>query len=625
MIELSNLAKRFGAVQAVEDVSLSANDGEITGVLGPNGAGKTTTLRMLYGLLRPDRGHIRVDGGLGVLPDSRGLYDRLTVRENVRYFGRLQGLSGADLEARIDRLLDVLELSALADRRTHGFSHGERVKVAIARALVHDPQNVVLDEPTTGLDVSSTRSMRRFLKGLAAEGRCVLFSSHIMQEVTALTDRIRDHRARPRGSRRDTVRAARGHRHDHARRRVPGHDRLGRGSPAVSRSPVRVVFAKELTDGLRDRRSLFSALLFGPLFGPIVFSVVLTTTLRLEQERAEQTLAIPVQGAERAPNLIRFLESNGARVEPAPLDPIATMKAEVVDLVLVIPPEFPDQFRGGEPADVELIVDRSRRASQTSIQRTTSLLAAYGHQIGRLRLEIRGIDPSTVDALVVSEHDLSTPQSRGALLFAMLPYLVMMSIFIGSMYLAIDCTAGERERRSLEPLLINPVPRSLMMTGKLLATTLLGVVSLTLTVTTFAVAISFIPAGELGLELRLDPSTSVLLFLVALPVTLVASSLQTIVAAFTKSFREAQTYVSLLLLVPMIPSFWLMIFPVKAKLWMMLVPLLAQNVLIDHLVRGEGVELASFALSTVSTVVSGLLLWGVSAGLYRREGLLFTE
>jgi sodium transport system ATP-binding protein len=190
MIELERLEKRFGKIRAVEDVSLVAKDGEITGLLGPNGAGKTTTLRMLYGLLRPDAGKIHIDGELGVLPDSRGLYDRLTARENVRYFGQLQGLAGPDLEARIGRLLDLLDLKEHADRRTHGFSQGERVKVAIARALVHDPQNVVLDEPTGGLDVASTRALRRFLENLAEAGRCVLFSSHIMQEVAALTDRI---------------------------------------------------------------------------------------------------------------------------------------------------------------------------------------------------------------------------------------------------------------------------------------------------------------------------------------------------------------------------------------------------------------------------------------------------
>jgi sodium transport system permease protein len=390
-------------------------------------------------------------------------------------------------------------------------------------------------------------------------------------------------------------------------------------------SPIRVVFEKELTDALRDRRSLLSALLFGPMFGPIVFATLLTTSLRVEQERAEQPLSIPVIGRDRAPNLIAFLESNGAVITAPPADPLRRVQSEEIDLVLVIPAQYPKHFQEGEPAEVQLIIDRSRRGAQSTIDRVTGLLSAYGQIVGRLRLQIRGVDPSTVDPIVIAERDLSTPQSRGALLFSMLPYLVMMAVFIGSMYLAIDSTAGERERRSLEPLLINPVPRSNLMTGKLLATTLLGVVSLTLTVVTFAIAISFVPAGELGLRLELDPSTASVLFLVALPVTPIASSCQIIIAAFTKSFREAQTYVSLLLVMPMIPSFWLMLFPVKAKLWMMAIPLLAQNVLIEKLVRGEGVDLSHLALATFTTSLFGLVLWGVSASLYRREGLLFTE
>ena len=202
MIEVQNLHKSFGAVKAVEDVSFSARDGEITGLLGPNGAGKTTTLRMLYTLMRPERGRVLVDGrdaaldplgvrrALGVLPDARGLYKRLTARENIEYFGRLHGLDETTLRRRCDALIAALDMAAIADRRTEGFSQGERVKTAIARALVHDPGNLILDEPTNGLDVMATRAMREFLFGLRAEGRCVLFSSHIMQEVAALCDRI---------------------------------------------------------------------------------------------------------------------------------------------------------------------------------------------------------------------------------------------------------------------------------------------------------------------------------------------------------------------------------------------------------------------------------------------------
>jgi len=202
MIEVAHLAKRFGNVVALRDVSFTAPDGSITGLLGPNGAGKTTALRVLYTLVRPDQGFARVDGldvsadrvavqrRLGVLPDSRGLYGRLSSRENIRYFGRMHGLRGAALEGRIDELVRLLDMQEIADRRVEGFSQGQRVKVAIARALVHSPQNIVLDEPTNGLDVLATRAMRTIIRRLRDEGRCVLFSSHIMQEVAALCDRI---------------------------------------------------------------------------------------------------------------------------------------------------------------------------------------------------------------------------------------------------------------------------------------------------------------------------------------------------------------------------------------------------------------------------------------------------
>lgn len=202
MIELQSLHKSFGGKPAVRGVSFTAQDGAITGLLGPNGAGKTTTLRMLYTLMRPDEGRVLVDGidaatdplgvrrRLGVLPDARGLYRRLSARENVEYFGRLQGLDAATATRRARELLQTLDMQALAERRTEGFSQGERLKTAIARALVHDPANLVLDEPTNGLDVMATRALREFLGGLRAQGRCVLFSTHIMQEVAALCDRI---------------------------------------------------------------------------------------------------------------------------------------------------------------------------------------------------------------------------------------------------------------------------------------------------------------------------------------------------------------------------------------------------------------------------------------------------
>ncbi len=202
MIKVTNLHKSFGDVKAVRGISFEVRDGEITGLLGPNGAGKTTTLRMLYSLLPPDQGEIRIDGldptvdamaikrTLGVVPDSRGLYTRMTARENIAYYGAMHGMSRSGINDRMEELVETLDMSDFIERRTEGFSQGQRVKVAIARAMIHSPQTVMMDEPSNGLDVMSTRALRRYILGLKAAGHSVVLSTHIMQEVAALCDRI---------------------------------------------------------------------------------------------------------------------------------------------------------------------------------------------------------------------------------------------------------------------------------------------------------------------------------------------------------------------------------------------------------------------------------------------------
>jgi sodium transport system ATP-binding protein len=202
MITVTNLYKSFGDVKAVNGISFEAHDGEITGLLGPNGAGKTTTLRMLYSLLPPDEGEISIDGldpkkdalaikrTLGVVPDGRGLYTRMSARENIRYYGDLHGMTGNRIRQRIDELVETLDMADFIDRRTEGFSQGQRVKVAIARAMIHEPQTVLMDEPSNGLDVMSTRALRKYIIDLKKNGQSVVLSTHIMQEVAALCDRI---------------------------------------------------------------------------------------------------------------------------------------------------------------------------------------------------------------------------------------------------------------------------------------------------------------------------------------------------------------------------------------------------------------------------------------------------
>lgn len=202
MIEANEVCKSFGSVTAVRDVSLRARDGRITGLLGPNGAGKSTTLRILSTVLRPDRGDASIDGisvtkqslearrHIGVLPHNAGIYPHLTARENILYFGELHGMSRSDREARAEELIELLEMRDFADRRAKGFSQGQKLKTALARALVHSPRNVLLDEPTSGLDVMAVRNLRALLERLRKAGHCVLFSSHVMQEVAALCDEV---------------------------------------------------------------------------------------------------------------------------------------------------------------------------------------------------------------------------------------------------------------------------------------------------------------------------------------------------------------------------------------------------------------------------------------------------
>lgn len=202
MIKINNIAKKFGKVTAVSDVSFNAPDGKITGLLGPNGAGKSTSLRVLYTAIKPDAGTATIDqvdvindplaarSLIGALPHGAGLYQQLTARENIAYFAAMHGLRGNDAKQRVQEMIELLEIEDFADRRTKGFSQGQKTKVALARALVHGPQNVILDEPTNGLDVMATRSLREIIRKLKEQGKCILFSSHVMQEVAALCDEI---------------------------------------------------------------------------------------------------------------------------------------------------------------------------------------------------------------------------------------------------------------------------------------------------------------------------------------------------------------------------------------------------------------------------------------------------
>ena len=390
-------------------------------------------------------------------------------------------------------------------------------------------------------------------------------------------------------------------------------------------SALWTVFVKECVENFRARRTLMSAILFGPLLGPVLFAVIMNITVGRAEDRAEEQLELPIVGAEYAPNLVNFLSQHSVVIEPPPEDPEASIRDETEEVVLVIPENFGDYFTRGEPASLTLIRDRTQRESGTKVDRVRNILLAYGNQVGVLRLQARGVSPTVVRPILLAERDLSTANSRGAQVLSMVPYFLMIGLFVGSMYLAIDTTAGERERQTLEPLLVNPPPRWQIAAGKLAATTGFALMSLVISIFAFAVAVRFIDLDAQGITLQLSFVTGIKLFFVVAPVAFFAAALQTIVAAFARSFREAQTYVSMVIFVPMVPSLALMLLPIKSELWMSATPILGQNLLIERLLRGQALDSLDVVVAAVATSAAALLLCLIAARLYYREQFAFAS
>jgi len=387
---------------------------------------------------------------------------------------------------------------------------------------------------------------------------------------------------------------------------------------------LNTVFRKEVRENVRDRRALFNSLLLGPLLFPLLFVGMMWFISSAEQERAEKPLELPVVGAGYAPSLIRYLEQQGVLIQPEPADPEAMVRNQETPVVIRILPEFPERWADGLPAPVEVIVDPSRQESNTAIRRAKTLLLGYSQRIGSLRLQMRGISPQLASPIMLKDVDLSTPKSRAILAVIFLPYVLMITAFTGATHLAMDTTAGEKERKSLEPLLINPVPRWQIMTGKMLTTTAFAMASLALTLVSFRIVLPYMPVGAFGMDLTLGLTTLLKILLVISPVAILAAALLTLLASFAKSYREAQSYMGLVILIPMIPSLIFMANPIKAEAWMMSVPLFSQNILIGEIIRGEAVELSWYAMSVVSTLVIGLALAVMAATLYNRPRLIFS-
>ena len=389
----------------------------------------------------------------------------------------------------------------------------------------------------------------------------------------------------------------------------------------MSRHGWVTVLVKEARENLRDRRTLGSALLFGPLMFPAMLVAMLSVVGGQISGDLEKPIDLPVVGAERAPALVEHLRQQSVNILPAPADPQQAVLKREAKVVLVIPEGYGEAWRAGTPARIELHFDGANDRAQTTLRRVRTLLEQYGAGVGALRLAARGIDAGVTRPLAVEERDAAGVDRLLATLIAFFPYGLIFAAFMGGMYLAIDSTSGERERLTLEPLLLNPVTRAQLVLGKLAATVLFSTASLALCVAAMAAGLELVPQMPGGLELSLPPAKAALIFLVALPVVLLASASQMLIASFTRSYREAQTYVQLFLLLPMVPSLMQMISPLEASPGVLATPVLGQSVLISLVGRGRPMELWQVALSWGGTLAAGALFALAVVWFYRREKL----
>lgn len=385
------------------------------------------------------------------------------------------------------------------------------------------------------------------------------------------------------------------------------------------------VVGKELLDNARDRRTLASALLFGPLFGPLLFAVLISVVIQQTVSDVERPVSLPVIGAEHAPNLIAFLGRNGFEVERWEGDLAGAREAVQAgrqDVVLVIDPAFGERFQAGLPARIQLIQDASAQRAARNVNRARGALNAYSGQLRALRLQARGVSPEVLRPLVIDDVDVSTATGRAALLLGMITYFLLAAMLMGGLYLAIDATAGERERGSLEPLLTLPVTRSTLLLGKILATCCYMLLSLVITLVAFAIGLSFVSLEELGMSANFGPQVVLLGFLLMAPFVLLGAALMTLVASFTKTYKEAQTYVGVLIVVPTLPILFAAFLSVKPSALLMTVPSLSQHLLMTALIRNEPLDPGFAAISVVSTLALGGLVTWLATLFYRREGLM---
>ncbi|HWM91554.1 MAG TPA: ABC transporter permease [Thermoanaerobaculia bacterium] len=387
-------------------------------------------------------------------------------------------------------------------------------------------------------------------------------------------------------------------------------------------SKTLAVFTKEALDAARDRRSLSSALIYS-LFGPLVLALALGALARSTSD--DGPLRLTVSGSEHAPSLIRYLEQNGVEVVRPPAPPASihsAVRSGDLLMALMIPKDYTKDFRASKPARVELVYDASRSDSRSPVRRVEALVQRYGTQIAGLRLAARGVSPQVAQPVRLAQIDLSTAASRAALALGTLPIFLLMAAFVSAMNIAIDTTAGERERGSLEPLLVHAVPRTDLVAGKWMAASLFNLLGMALTLLVSFLVLRWDRLEELDVPVALSPGDTLRLFGLLIPLALFAPALQMLISLFARSFKEAQTYLSLLIFVPVIPGFLFSFQRIDPEPWMRTVPVLAEQVLISDLLRGQAVGPAIQLIAAGATLLAAAICLAVTARMLSHERIV---
>jgi sodium transport system permease protein len=383
-----------------------------------------------------------------------------------------------------------------------------------------------------------------------------------------------------------------------------------------------VVLIKELVDNARDRRSLLVALIY-PLMGPLLLGLIVSVVTGVMEVGSRPVVNLAVAGAQHAPAFVRFLEARGITVIEAPADAEKAVGKGRLGSAVVIPPDFAKDFEAGRTASITVVVNSARLPGLVALNRTAGLIGDFNREVWRQRIAARGVDIQILRPLAIRTVNVAATDNIAEVLLLMVPPLFIFNIFMGGVYIAIDTTSGERERGSLEPLLINPVERWVLMLGKFAAALLFTAAAVAVQLLAFKLAFIWTGGTASAFSQALSPAVMAGIFALALPLMMVAVGVQFIIATLTRSFKEAQTYLGLLPLIPAMPGMLLVVAPVQVHDWMMTVPTFGQTILFGQMIRGEAVSLTDIAVSTSATVVVAVLLIAAAARLYEREKLIF--